>query len=103
MTTQPGVELSIAGRCGVERRRCEEPTELIKHCYDVHVFVGVDAADHPQHDGLVGNFLICHRVVPPVLLKVEAASNSREGGQDREWAWSHRRLFGHTFATGCLP
>jgi hypothetical protein len=29
---------------------------------------------------------------------VEAASNSREGGQDREWAWSHRRLFGHTFA-----
>src|SRR5258708_29240465 len=37
-------------------------------------------------------------VVPPVLLKVEAASNSREGGQDREWAWLHRALFGHTFA-----
>src|SRR5262245_12901052 len=37
-------------------------------------------------------------VLPPVLLKVEAASNGREGGQDREWAWSHRRLFGHTFA-----
>ncbi len=29
---------------------------------------------------------------------VEAASNSREGGQDRESARSHRRLFGHTFA-----
>jgi hypothetical protein len=41
-------------------------------------------------------------VGPPVLLKVEAASNGREGGQDREWAWLHRRLFGHTFTRPVL-
>ena len=83
MTAQPPMQLPIAGRRGGERRGVEQPAELVEHRRDMHILVGVDPADHAL--GLRSSSSVI-MVVPPVLLKVEAASNSREGGQDREWA-----------------
>jgi hypothetical protein len=81
-------------RGGDERSCVEESPELVENGRDMDVFVRVDPADH----ALGSSSLSVIMDVPPVLLKVEATSNGREGGQDTGWAWMHRRLFGYTLA-----
>jgi hypothetical protein len=85
----PARQVAIAATGGRERCRVERAAEFVEDDYDMEILVGVDSGDDA----------LCRRLrsltLLPCLLAGEGGTHGREGGQDREQAWSLRRLFGH--------
>jgi hypothetical protein len=92
----PAGQPPLAANRGRERRRLQQPADLVEHDRHMDVFVGVDTGNDTQV------VAICDGGHAAPSCDVGwGGTHGRDAGQDREQARSHRRLFGHVHPTGC--